>query len=184
MSEGAFITTEAVDRIVAAGGEEAIAALASLRDATLAARRANEDAFGAALHVRSALHHLAAVIGDDESARVALAEVVGLNGDAIEERWFDTAFAGGSALRRENIARLRAMPYEEYLASPEWQARRDRRLASVLFRCQVCNARGALEVHHRTYVRRGNEDDGDLLVLCGECHRLFHERMKIHEGRS
>ena len=125
MSEGAFITTEAVDRIVAAGGEEAIAALASLRDATLAARRANEDAFGAALHVRSALHHLAAVIGDDESARVALAEVVGLNGDAIEERWFDTAFAGGSALRRENIARLRAMPYEEYLASPEWQARRD-----------------------------------------------------------
>lgn len=82
--------------------------------------------------------------------------------------------------RRE---KLRTMPYREYLASPEWQETRLARLKSARFSCQVCNAsRVRLNVHHRTYERRGNEQAGDLIVLCEDCHHLFHKQGKIVEG--
>ena len=75
---------------------------------------------------------------------------------------------------------LRTMPYREYLATPEWHETRMARLKSARFSCQVCNAsRVRLNVHHRTYERRGNELAGDLIVLCEDCHSLFHEQGKL-----
>jgi hypothetical protein len=48
------------------------------------------------------------------------------------------------------------------------------------FRCQVCNAYGVqLNVHHRTYERRGAEWDTDLIVLCHDCHEIFHTNGKL-----
>jgi 5-methylcytosine-specific restriction endonuclease McrA len=71
---------------------------------------------------------------------------------------------------------LKTMPYREYLRSPEWKAKRERKLEQALGRCQVCNREDmTLEVHHRTYERRGNEWDEDLTVLCRDCHTNFHE---------
>jgi len=72
---------------------------------------------------------------------------------------------------------LSTMPYEDYLQTPEWQIRRFAKLWMVGHRCQVCNSPGPLEVHHRTYERRGNELPEDLTALCEDCHSLFHERM-------
>jgi replicative DNA helicase len=74
----------------------------------------------------------------------------------------------------DRIQKLRTMPYEEYLQTPEWLERRERKLKEADFRCQVCNKDGPLDVHHRTYEHRGNEAPGDLTVLCGDCHALFH----------
>lgn len=75
---------------------------------------------------------------------------------------------------------LRTMPYYSYLQTPEWQDRRKRHLKRAHYRCQVCNTNKArLNVHHRTYERRGDEDDRDLIVLCEDCHRLFHEQGKL-----
>jgi hypothetical protein len=31
-----------------------------------------------------------------------------------------------------------------------------------------------LEVHHNTYERYGDESTFDLIVLCEQCHELFH----------
>jgi hypothetical protein len=46
-------------------------------------------------------------------------------------------------------------------------------------RCQVCNrGLGTLDVHHRTYERRGQELDEDLTVLCRACHGIFHEQRR------
>ena len=74
----------------------------------------------------------------------------------------------------ERERELAAMPYREYLETPEWQARRKAALKQAGYRCQVCNRSRELHVHHRTYERRGAELPGDLTVLCDECHALYH----------
>lgn len=81
----------------------------------------------------------------------------------------------------ERVAELRAMAYDDYLASSEWQATRQRALTRAGHRCQVCGRRSRLNVHHNDYARRGAEEDRDLIVLCGGedgCHALYH-----HAGR-
>jgi hypothetical protein len=75
---------------------------------------------------------------------------------------------------------LRTMPYVQYLQTPEWQERRALHLHAAHYRCQVCNAgKVLLNVHHRTYERRGRETFKDLIVLCHECHALFHREGKL-----
>ena len=75
---------------------------------------------------------------------------------------------------------LASMPYREYLKTPEWNDRRKRKLEAVGYACQVCNASGVqLDVHHRTYARRGGELDDDLTVLCHDCHGIFHAAGKV-----
>jgi len=75
----------------------------------------------------------------------------------------------------ESVEALRNMPYSQYVKTAYWHDLRRRVLARAGFRCQVCNGKSNLEAHHRTYERLGCEHLGDLVCLCGECHRLFHE---------
>lgn len=80
--------------------------------------------------------------------------------------------------RDRRLADLRTMPYADYLRTPEWQDARRAALKRAAFACQLCNASGIeLNVHHRTYERRGNEYARDLIVLCRPCHARFHEVM-------
>lgn len=80
------------------------------------------------------------------------------------------------------LEELRWMPYREYLQTPEWQYRRAMALRRAWFRCQVCNAKGVeLNTHHRTYERRGQEHDRDLIVLCRNCHETFHREGRLAE---
>lgn len=74
---------------------------------------------------------------------------------------------------------LKSMAYEEYLKTPEWQERRKKALANAKHRCQVCNSKDNLNVHHRTYERLGEELPSDLTVLCYECHGLFHSNRNL-----
>ncbi len=66
--------------------------------------------------------------------------------------------------------------YNDYLQSEGWQRVRGAALRRAEYRCQVCNAFGWLDVHHRTYERVGREELGDLVVLCRKCHALFHNK--------
>lgn len=85
----------------------------------------------------------------------------------------------------ERIHMLQAMPYRDYLQTPEWQARRLKAMKRAGFRCQLCNAYGKrLNTHHRTYERRGKEYDSDLIVLCQDCHQIFHENGSLASGRK
>jgi len=75
---------------------------------------------------------------------------------------------------------LHTMPYRDYMQTPEWEARRKRIMRRDNYRCQVCNVRGVrLNVHHKTYERRGYEDDKDLITLCESCHTIFYEQGKL-----
>ncbi len=77
------------------------------------------------------------------------------------------------------IAQLRKMPFAEYRLTPEWQCRRTQALSRAGYRCQTCAARDArLDVHHNSYENYGDERPQDLLVLCEDCHALFHRRMQ------
>lgn len=69
--------------------------------------------------------------------------------------------------------------YADYLRSPHWQKTRAEAIDRAGGRCQVCNAATALQVHHRTYQRRGYEDPADLIVLCDDCHKTFHAHGRL-----
>lgn len=78
------------------------------------------------------------------------------------------------------IRYLQQLPYAEYLKTDHWKEMRQRELKRAGFRCQVCNiSRVQLHVHHRTYENRGNEQRGDLIVLCADCHETFHKSGKL-----
>jgi HNH endonuclease len=72
------------------------------------------------------------------------------------------------------LAELKAMSYDDYLLTPEWRETREVALARADHRCQGCNSPSSLQVHHRTYERRGEEGIRDLTVLCGTCHGRVH----------
>ena len=83
----------------------------------------------------------------------------------------------------KRYAELRKMDYKEYLETGEWTERAKIMRARFENRCQACNRHKnevQLEVHHRTYERRGNEKPTDLTVLCQECHQMVHDRHPIH----
>lgn len=73
------------------------------------------------------------------------------------------------------IHELQVMPYAEYLKTDHWAELRAQKLRSAKYRCQVCNTnQHILDVHHRTYERRGRELLNDLTVLCRPCHERHH----------
>jgi 5-methylcytosine-specific restriction endonuclease McrA len=73
----------------------------------------------------------------------------------------------------------RQAEYRQYLRSFRWQLVRRLRLWLDDGRCRVCNERGRLEVHHRSYDHRGGSLEGELrdtIALCGECHDWAHRK--------
>ena len=70
--------------------------------------------------------------------------------------------------------------YQAYMGSEEWRKRADRVLIFWKNACAICSTTKCLHVHHRTYERLGDELLTDLLPLCENCHKLFHEKL----GRS
>ncbi len=67
--------------------------------------------------------------------------------------------------------------YQEYLQSNSWARKRAFMLQRAGNRCQLCNTRGPLQVHHRTYDRIFQERPDDLIVLCRSCHARFHGKV-------
>jgi 5-methylcytosine-specific restriction endonuclease McrA len=80
----------------------------------------------------------------------------------------------------EDIRRLRALPYREYLKTKHWQRVRTGAVRRAKSRCQLCNEPGQLHVHHRTYERLGAERNSDLIALCEDCHAKFHAKLPKH----
>lgn len=63
----------------------------------------------------------------------------------------------------------------EYLQGEHWKQVRLEKLRSVGFSCENCRIpQFPLDVHHKTYVRKGNERLDDLAVLCRSCHEKAH----------
>ncbi len=65
--------------------------------------------------------------------------------------------------------------YTEYLDSREWAERRQAVLKRARYVCEGCGAQRAVQVHHLTYARAGQEMLFDLVAVCLECHENLHE---------
>jgi len=74
---------------------------------------------------------------------------------------------------------LSALPYQEYLQTPEWKEMRATALERAGRRCQLCKATDDLQVHHRDYADVPLESLADLTVLCDACHGIFHANRRL-----
>lgn len=64
--------------------------------------------------------------------------------------------------------------YHEYLKTEAWAKLRKKAMQRAGFRCQLCNSKSHLQVHHRVYPKiYGTEKLNDLTTLCRDCHELF-----------
>lgn len=64
--------------------------------------------------------------------------------------------------------------YTDYLASLEWQQKRE---AFLEFRprCENCG-NIATQVHHKNYENVGREKLRDLMAVCKKCHQKVHKK--------
>jgi hypothetical protein len=91
-----------------------------------------------------------------------------------------TETEAASMVEAGRVAWLRSIPYDFYLKTDHWLALRARLVKAAGHRCRLCNAGNVtLNVHHRTYERRGCEIDDDLTVLCATCHERFHQESGV-----
>lgn len=66
--------------------------------------------------------------------------------------------------------------YREYLTSDHWQHLKEQKSKQKRKTCPGCTLRKPLQLHHMLY--RGdplNTVKKDLMWLCGDCHKLWHE---------
>lgn len=66
--------------------------------------------------------------------------------------------------------------YEKFLKSEYWLGVRQEVLKRDEFKCQCCDAKESLQVHHLTYENYGKEHEHleDLITLCDDCHKKQH----------
>ncbi len=79
--------------------------------------------------------------------------------------------------RLAEVVRIARRSLKEYFETPEWRAKSSRAKIRAGNRCQVCGRSDVqLETHHNSYERLGEELPVDLVVLCRDCHQIYHER--------
>lgn len=75
------------------------------------------------------------------------------------------------------------MSYNDYLKSEHWQNKRKETFRYGGKECYVCKSKENLQVHHKTYKRKGFENVAtDLFALCGKHHLDVHIHAKSHDG--
>ena len=76
-------------------------------------------------------------------------------------------------LYRVDVIPATADGQQRYYGSQHWQERRRARMEHDGNRCVNCHATDDLDVHHWRY-DLFEERLGDLMTLCGDCHRRLH----------
>ena len=70
--------------------------------------------------------------------------------------------------------------YLKYIQSPEWRKKSLKIKQEANFRCKSCNSPTNLQTHHISYKNLYNEQEGQLVCLCGDCHQELHD----YHGKS
>ncbi len=82
--------------------------------------------------------------------------------------------------RNTLLKRMAKRSLEEYYRTLEWGVKSNRKKIAGGNRCQVCGRSDVpLEVHHNNYDRLGEELLEDLVVLCRDCHQLYHDHRNL-----
>jgi hypothetical protein len=103
----------------------------------------------------------------------------------LQSTWWrdrDNAFSQRlEAQRQEEQARWWNW-YNTYLKSPQWHQKRDLVLQRANGVCEGCELEPAIQVHHLTYVRVGDELLFDLVAVCTDCHQKAHPDKDLGAG--
>ena len=73
--------------------------------------------------------------------------------------------------------------YEQYLKSPEWEAKRLRAMEEDGHKCCICGSADNLQVHHLNYKEFEGCDISQVRVLCRSCHEKVHASTGYINGR-
>jgi 5-methylcytosine-specific restriction endonuclease McrA len=82
------------------------------------------------------------------------------------------------------IAALRHLPYWAYLRTFHWVRVKTLALERAHHQCALCPSTEHLDVHHKSYSRRGFEQPEDVVVLCRECHARHHRTLALTSVRA
>lgn len=64
--------------------------------------------------------------------------------------------------------------YEAYLMTEQFDQIRQAVFKRDGHKCVICGSTQILQAHHLTYRNLGNEQTGDLITLCKNCHSIYH----------
>lgn len=70
--------------------------------------------------------------------------------------------------------------YKDFLKTPYWKAIAEKTKQMAGYKCAICNSNKNLATHHKTYEHHGYElfyIKEDLIVLCDNCHKKFHDKL-------
>lgn len=65
------------------------------------------------------------------------------------------------------------MKYKDYIDGDDWHTKSSNYLENHEV-CELCHKHEAIEVHHTSYKRIGQETEDDLMALCVRCHYGIH----------
>ena len=71
--------------------------------------------------------------------------------------------------------------YRDYLHHPHWQKVKKARFDFDGGKCAICHkdlSGTAYQTHHLHYQRLGSERIRDVITICGQCHKEFHQSWK------
>ena len=75
--------------------------------------------------------------------------------------------------------KLKSLTYNDFLQTAYWAHTRYEKLSKIGYNCQLCGKKTKIpNIHHNTYEHHGREMEylDDLIVLCPECHKKFHNK--------
>lgn len=93
--------------------------------------------------------------------------------------WASTRLQDANQRTEWAIAALRRLRYREYLRSAHWHRVRTLALERAQYQCALCPETSTLDVHHKSYARKGFEQPEDVVVLCRGCHARHHLALKL-----
>lgn len=67
--------------------------------------------------------------------------------------------------------------YNAYIVSAAWKVKQKACSARACGKCEVCRLCMAVQAHHLTYERIGDEAETDLQAVCVECHKKTHGKL-------
>src|ERR1035437_234553 len=84
-------------------------------------------------------------------------------------------------LKKGKKQKTRWVTYKEYLLSDVWKRKREQKLKESGYKCEECNSKIFLQVHHKTYKHIFKEPMKDLKTLCEVCHKANHNLLTDEE---
>jgi hypothetical protein len=78
--------------------------------------------------------------------------------------------------RKKKLTSFGFGDYNKYISSKEWAARKASYYETHHKECRSCGTdEEEIHLHHRSYARIYQEEDGDLIPMCVDCHAMLHK---------